>query len=222
MTLWHTVFGDKKLFYQSPHQIKIYCMNLNFYSQFINGWECGFANVRLHLMGMKGLSSHTKSCHWQLRTFTTCRRQCFQHIPTHGTRCLPTHQHILQTRWDLIRCILIDGYQRFRATISFHSSFALKMEAKNSSQTLAIISETTWHHIPEEQNSNTYRGENLRAHMRTHQCMCFKFLNDVKFKRIWHFQSSLCPPQSFDRARFKNSSSSGGICCFHYGLKGHV
>jgi hypothetical protein len=144
-------------------------MNLNCYSQFNTGWECGFANFRLHMMDMKGLSSHTVSCHWQLCTFTTCQRQCFQHIPTHATRCLPTHQHTLQTIWDLITCILIYGYQCFRATTCFHSSFALKMVATNSSQKLAIIYQTTWHHIPEDQNPNAYRGENLRSHMRTHK-----------------------------------------------------
>jgi len=87
----------------------------------------------------KKLSSHRMSCHWQLRTFTTCQRQCFQHIPTHATRCLRTHQHTLQTRWDLITCIIIDGYQFFRANICCHSSFALKMLVTNSSQKLAII-----------------------------------------------------------------------------------
>jgi len=34
---------------------------------------------------------------------------------------------------------------------------------------LAIIYQTTRHHIPEDQNPNTYHGENLRSHMRTHQ-----------------------------------------------------
>jgi hypothetical protein len=143
-------------------------MNLNCYSQFNTGWECGFENVRLHMTDMKGLSSHTVSCHWQLRTFTACKKQCFQHIPTHATRCLPTHQHTLQTRWDLITCILIDGYQFFRATICFHFSFALKMVATNSSQnsqsftkvhgtisqktkilihTMVRISDLIWEHI---------------------------------------------------------------------------
>jgi len=106
---------------------------LNCYSQSNTEWQCGFANVRLHLTDLKGLSSHTMPCHWQICTFTTCHRQCFQHIPTHGTRCLPSHQHPLQTRWDLITCILIDGYQCFRATLCFHSSTALKMVATNYS-----------------------------------------------------------------------------------------
>jgi len=85
------------------------------------------------MTGMKGISSHTMPRHWQLGTFTTCHRQCFQHIPTHASRCLPTHQHTLQTRWDRKTCILIDGYQCFRAILCFHSSSALKMVATNSS-----------------------------------------------------------------------------------------
>ena len=67
--------------------------------------------------GRERLSSHTVPCHWQLRAFTTCHRRCFQHIPTHGTRFLPSHQHPLQARWDLITCILVDGYQCFRVTL---------------------------------------------------------------------------------------------------------
>lgn len=31
---------------------------LNCYSQSNTGWECGFANVRLNMMDMKGISSH--------------------------------------------------------------------------------------------------------------------------------------------------------------------
>jgi hypothetical protein len=98
MPPWHTVFGDKENFTNRHIKFKYTVWILNCYSQSNTGRECGFSTVRLNLTDMKGLTSQTMPCHQQLCTFTTCHRQCFQHIPTHAPRCLPTHQHTLQKK----------------------------------------------------------------------------------------------------------------------------
>jgi hypothetical protein len=39
----------------------------------------------------------------------------------------------------------------------------LKMEVTDSSETMVMIYQTTWHHIPEKSNLHSFHSENLKA-----------------------------------------------------------